>query len=617
MTNSEKQEKQVFTVMDPDGNEVTIEDFSPYDDQPGYTNDNHNSNGKTRKLATKGQKRPTPSDNVQAIDANDTGNAEYMKELYGDELIYCPSYGWMDYIGTHWQAVSDAKAYRLATATLRKRCHIALKQNNIDLVRASIPTRDKIAACVSLYQRLAMVEDASIFDNEPDLLNCLNGVVNLRTGSIEQHKPCQHFTYCIPVEYKTDADMSLWNDFVHGAVGNEKMAHFIQRAVGYSFTGHISEEKFFYLYGPPRAGKGTFTETLLALLPSPFGVEVDFNTFTASRDHDTQNFDLAPLKPSRFVVASESNRYQSLNPAKIKQFTGGNLIWCAFKHRDHFSYKPQYKIWLVSNHPMNADPSDDGTWVRPFIIEFPRSHVGSENTSLKKNLRSNESLEGVLRWVVEGAMSYYREGGLEPPKEVIEAVQRQRDEQDYVKQWLEDSPCLRNKDGEISRHIFTGNKGNDGIWESAADLAKSCKDWCIENNLKPVHPHQFASSLKRFGYVPKRGGHAGIRGYQKVEIQISSSTADTTTTTTADADAADSNSMVSSWERQSGNSEDLLSTVSASALDQEYSDNDELNKDDLVMPACPKCKSNEYVALLKTGMYSCVTCHYQFQCVTV
>ena len=44
------------------------------------------------------------------------------------------------------------------------------------------------------------------------------------------------------------------------------MLNYLQMAVGYSITGHTVEEKLFYLYGPTRSGKGTFMETLLALM---------------------------------------------------------------------------------------------------------------------------------------------------------------------------------------------------------------------------------------------------------------------------------------------------------------------------------------------------------------
>ncbi len=136
------------------------------------------------------------------------------------------------------------------------------------------------------------------------------------------------------------------------------------------------------------------------------------NSFTAKREADAQNFDLAELKSARLVIASESNRYQSLNPAKIKQITGGNDIRAAFKHRDMFSYRPQFKVWLVSNHEVNGDPDDDALWGRMQVLTFPRSHLGEEDTELKQRLRRPGNLQGVLRWAVEGGDALVRQGAL-------------------------------------------------------------------------------------------------------------------------------------------------------------------------------------------------------------
>jgi putative DNA primase/helicase len=447
---------------------------------------------------------------VTDFEPDDNGNAECMKYLHGEELIYCSAYGWMQYSGTHWERTSDAAAYLFAIDTLKRRMQSANNQGAPDVQKKCIQDERRIAQCVKLYQRLSDVGKPDIFDRDPDLLNCLNGVVNLRTGSIEKHKPCQYFTYCLPVDYKPDADMSVWNDFVHDSVRDEEMAHFIQKLVGYSFTGHTNEEKLVYLYGPSRAGKGTFTETLLHLLGEPFATGADFTTFTADRTGDTQNFDLAPLKPARFIVASESNVYQKLNSAKVKGVTGGDPIRCAFKHGTHFTYKPQFTIWLVSNHQVNGDPGDDALWTRLLVIEFPHSHVGEEDTHLKQRLLQPENLEGVLRWAVEGAMRWYAEGLGTPPREITRVTKKQRDDQDYVKQWLNDDPFIKDKKGEVEKYLFETDD-----WESSADLMKSFKQWCIDFNVKPVDPNRFSIALKRLGYTFERTGKTRTRGYRK------------------------------------------------------------------------------------------------------
>ena len=248
----------------------------------------------------------------------------------------------------------------------------------------------------------------------------------------------------------------------------------------------------FYLYGPPRSGKGTFTETLLSLLGNqPLATEVDFTTFTANRSGDTQNFDLAPLKPCRFIVASESNKTQPLNPAKIKALTGRNYIYCAFKHRDHFGYQPMFKIWLSSNNPVNVDVEDDAAWGRVRVIDFPHSHLGEEDKTLKVKMLSDESLQGILKWAVEGAQIWYElwntSQGLPLPDVIKRAAEKQREQQDHVKAFIEEC-CLVCK------------AEDKDPWTQGSEVYQAYKTWCEANGVTPKYRNKFSESMARRGH---------------------------------------------------------------------------------------------------------------------
>jgi len=454
--------------------------------------------------------QPAPPTDLLAFDADDNGNAKAMQLLYGESFLHSPAFGWLAWTGTHWRAGADAEVTLAAIETLRRRRHSAVDAQREDIVKATAGSEYHVRACVALFRAYVTEADAATFDRDPDLLNCQNGVLNLRTGALSQHCPRQRFTYCLPVEYDPAADVSAWHNFIHTAAeGDEALTHYIQECVGYSLTGHTREEKLFYLHGPTRAGKGTFTETLLALLPSPLGVEADFATFTAKRDADAQNFDLAGLKPSRLVVASESNRYQSLNPAKAKQITGGNDIRACFKHHDAFTYRPQFKVWLVSNHEVNADADDDALWGRVQVFTFPRSHLGEEDTTLKARLREAANLQGVLRWAVEGAMRWYATGRLEPPAVVLAATGRHRATQDYVSQWLGEC-CLLSEQGD-DPNAFT----------SSAELMRSYQAWCESSAVRPLSTRDLGYALAhRFGRQTGRQGHRATRGFYGISLLL-------------------------------------------------------------------------------------------------
>ena len=469
-----------------------------------------------------------------AFEADDDGNARATLLLYPDRFLYNPAFGWLTWADTHWQRVPEGIVGQFVIRAMTRRRIAGVRANTSkgeSVIKVCKADGRRVAGALALLQIHVIEPSVDVFDADPDQLNCRNGVLHLRTGRIAPHDRSQRFTYCVPADYDAGADMSEWVNFIAEATcQNADVASYLQLCAGYSLTGHTREEKMFYLFGPPRAGKGTFTETLLALLPDPLSSEVDFNSFTARRDSDNQNFDLAELKPARVVFASESNRFQSLNPAKIKQMTGGNRIRCAFKHKDMFTYRPQFKVWLVSNWPVHADADDDALWGRVQVIEFPLSHLGMEDLTMKARLRAN--LAGVLRWAVEGARAWYAQGRLLPPEDVVTATKEHRAKQDYIGQWIEECCALR-----------------PGAWVSSASLMESYNQWCAANGLKALRSNEVAETLKaRFDCFEKRQGHAGARGYVGIML-------------TAHYESGVSTNQVSANEKSGFKPTDGLSTV--------------------------------------------------------
>jgi len=421
-----------------------------------------------------------------SFSADDAGNGDAMHSLYGPEFLWCSARGWFHYTGTHWELDTDgARVRRYAVETLRKRRHAAVDAGIEAIVKCTKGDESRVNGCVSRFKTLVCVNIDS-FDSNPDALNCKNGVLNLRTGTIEPHNRSQLFSYCLPVAY-APGGITEWLDYLHSVVGGgQEVIEYLQMALGYSLTGHTREETLFYLYGPTRSGKGSLAEAFMSLLPVPISTMVDFNSFTAKREGDVSNFDLAPLKPSRMIFASESNRSQSLNPAKIKQLTGGDQIRACFKHKDFFAYRPQFKVWMLSNHPVNGDPEDDALWGRVRVIEFPNSFLGIEDKSKKARLKEPDVLAGILYWTVQGAIKWYALGarGLTTPESIKKTTQAHRAELDYVQQWL-DACCEEYEEK----------------WVANEEVIKSYTDWCKSNNVQYAKsPVALSQSLKAKGY---------------------------------------------------------------------------------------------------------------------
>lgn len=193
---------------------------------------------------------------------------------------------------------------------------------------------------------------------------------------------------------------------------------------------------------------------------------------------------LSPLKAARIVFASESNKYQSLNPAKIKALTGGNLVSCSFKHKDMFTYRPQYGVVLSSNHEVNGDPDDVALWGRLRIIPFLKSYLGNEDKTLKFRLKEPAIAESIIAWYVEGAFRWYQQQGrgLKTPQTIVDLTEQQRSAQDSVGLWLDQ--CCELKEGEWCEH---------------KKLFNSYTNWSQENGYEPKKAKGFTQSLSAHG----------------------------------------------------------------------------------------------------------------------
>lgn len=417
--------------------------------------------------------------------ADDKGNADSFLILTEKHFVYTISHGWLMYNGKFWEQ-NEAELDKEIMDCLFARRHAAVTAQKEQIVKATATNVRQIFGCKRILQSL-LFEDINNFDTKQYLLNCDNGVVDLRTKKIEKHHHTQRFTYCLQWSYEKNIEYSKWESFLLESVaGGQEVVDYLRMCVGYSLTGETTEETLFYIKGPGRSGKGTFTETLLKLMGKKMSSECDFNSFTKLRDNDASNFDLAGLKQARFVVASESNKYQSLNPAKIKALTGGNSIRCAFKYKDHFEYTPQYKIWLVSNHSINADPQDEAIWARVRVILFPNSHIGNEDPRVKSQMKSDQNMPVVLSWAVQGAYEWYTK---ETPKIPVPYIIRKeteenRIESDTIAQWFEE--CCE----------FDQNKAGQNEGESGAALTSNCKLWHEAHGYDAPHPKSIASFFR-------------------------------------------------------------------------------------------------------------------------
>ena len=275
------------------------------------------------------------------------------------------------------------------------------------------------------------------FDKEDMLLNTESGYVDLSSGELHDHDIDKKFSHQTVAEYSDNVDAPLWEKFLNQIFNNdEELIHYVQKAIGYSFTGSVDEQCLFILNGRGRNGKSVFSN-VVSDVAGNYAKQMNVQTIVAKKNQSgSANSDIARLEGARIVTSSELNEGDRFDESLVKQLTGGDKILARFLYGSEFEYKPKFKIWMATNHLPIIRGTDDGIWRRIKIIPF-NIQIPKEKVDKKLEYKLEAEYTGILNWIVQGAIMWQQEG-LEDPEAVTKVIETYRAEMDPLDAFLEE-----------------------------------------------------------------------------------------------------------------------------------------------------------------------------------
>ena len=429
---------------------------------------------------------------------HDAGNSNLFADLFSDVVCYVPERKkWYVFDGTRW--VPDVA--NMKVMELRKTAADALMSYTIQYVNDEKLRSDYIKHISKWQQykyRETILKDAasvvptrlSEFDPNPYLLNCQNGTLNLRDMTFHEHSAADRLTKICGAAYHPEARCERWDQFISEVTcGDAELAVFIQKALGYSLTGDTRYECFFILYGATsRNGKGTLCETMMQLA-GEYGRTASPETIAQRKYNDSRSpsEDIARLAGARFVNMSEPDKQMALSAALVKTLTGNDTINARFLGENSFEYKPQFKIFVNTNHLPYVSDSTLFSSDRVKIIPFARHFEARErDSSLKSKLTTAESLSGILNWCIEGLKALQCEG-LKMPEAVAKATQQYMENADKIGQFI-DSELECAPAAEVKTKA----------------VHEAYQNWCYTNGYRPEGIGEFKKSLASASIEVKR-----------------------------------------------------------------------------------------------------------------
>ena len=419
--------------------------------------------------------------------------------LEGKALFCFEDKQWYLWNGQRWQKDKQKQMLLRTAEFVRQAVVMAVNTGEPDIARRILGFLS--AQKLENLEKLAKPQLAvslTDFDADPMQLCVGNGVIDLLSGSLLKPEPSMHHSKMAGVSYDANASCPRFMQFLADIFPDDQdLLDYVQKVAGYSMTGSTKEQCLFMLSGVGANGKSTLVN-LLTKLMGDYAANTAASTLMASNSNHLGD-DLIRLAGARLVTAAETEHGQRFAEAKIKSFTGGDMVSARPLYGEWVDFTPVGKILLTTNNRPEIRGSDDGIWRRIREVPFNRQFTEAEQD---KELMATltEELPGILNWAIEGCLRWQSDG-LTPPASVTASVSEYRSEMDTVVSFIADE-CL------VAAHERM----------PVASLYEQYVSWCKLSGKHPRSKVQFGKALTNQGYEQVRDSTG--RYWQGLSISI-------------------------------------------------------------------------------------------------
>lgn len=448
--------------------------------------------------------RPTVPPEGEAVDpCGHVANGLRIRDAFGDRLCYALGIGWLvrgD--GGPWRP-DQAAARRIvqglgrvvtleAADTAREAARCTGAPRGIELQATAVRLLKWAKQCEQTKNIDASMKEAAAhltrlatdFDNDPLVLGCPDGLLDLRTGKLRAYVATDLVTKQIGCSFDLKAKCPRWLRFLEEVFdGDKEVIAYWQRFIGYCLTGEVAEHLLTICWGDGGNGKGAMLERTLRPLFGGYGVAAPPGLLTqqSGRNHPEEE---AGLRGARLVVGGETEKGESLNESRVKRLTGGDTVSARDLYQKRIEFAPTHKLLLLTNHKPKIRGTDNGIWRRVRLVPFTKRFENKDEPTLETTLRAE--WPGILNWALAGCMQYTKHHALGTAPKAIEACTAEyRDHENIVGQFIS-ARCERGKgkDYRVAR----------------ARLYDSYHTWCEADGAHAMTRQNFCEALRAEGF---------------------------------------------------------------------------------------------------------------------
>lgn len=414
--------------------------------------------------------------------------AERFARQHADALRYVHGLHWFRWDGTRWAEDKDGGANRAAIRTVKGAREDA-KRLGDDAKKALIEDARKCESAAGLegvlriaanIKPLATASDQ--LDADPYLFNTPTCTLNLEDGSSHPNDRKDLITKVAGGNLHTDADAE-WEKFLARILPSEDVRLFVQRLIGYSMLGKVTEHVMPIFTGTGANGKGTFRDAVMSAF-GDYAIEVDPAILMESKHERHGSFKMR-LRGARLAFCSETEKGRRFAEATMKRLVGGDPIEANLMHKNPITFDPSHTLIMLTNYLPIVSGDDPAVWRRILVVPFDEVIPPEErDPGLPDRLKA--AAPAVLAWAYQGWLDYQVQG-LNPPDIVKTRTDEYQAASDVLARFL-------------SERTHTTPAGR----EKARDLFAAWSSWCLAGGEIPGSEVMFADSMAKRGFKKAR-----------------------------------------------------------------------------------------------------------------
>jgi len=267
-----------------------------------------------------------------------------------------------------------------------------------------------------------------------DVVNVLNGLLEVATRSLKPHSADFLSPVQIPVKFDPSARCPNWDKFIADVFPGDSEA-IAWEIPAWLMTPDTSIQKAILLTGDGANGKSTYLRAVLGFVGR----------------QNVAAISLHRLENDRFSVARLVGRLANICPdlpsedlsstSVFKAITGGDAILAERKFEESFEFVPFTRLIFSANHAPKSQDASSAFFRRWIVVPFERTfHSGDPGTiprdQLDSTLADPNELSGVLNKALE-ALASIRSHGLSESESTRRALDEFRQTTDPVAVWLD------------------------------------------------------------------------------------------------------------------------------------------------------------------------------------